>query len=327
MPPRLSERRDCGFEPLASTDRYGTTLESRGAPLGLCADRDSVDRLAGGRGRQARFGAGRARRRAHGRSAGRVHPDARDGHAPVAGSRRPGSVRERGLDARLTAVPRLHHAGGVRAAIRRDTGRGAGGRGLAPGPRPPSGPGQPQLALDSGDRHRRRAVAGVLDFVLAGRASHRHDRDRQPAGAVARFHDRAGRASRDRAEHAVAGKAAARAVACRGRPAFARCSRPGPCRHRRTSAMLRSHVGDQPGRVHGRPDRCGLWVLRPLSGRRRGCGADRRDPRARVLRPQRHRGVRAVLRHQRAVRHDRRSTASTRTAGPAPARPRSTSKT
>ena len=52
-------------------------------------------------------------------------------------------------------------------------GHGAGGRGLAPGPRPHAGHGQPQLALDSGDRDRRRAVAGVLDLVLAGRASPR----------------------------------------------------------------------------------------------------------------------------------------------------------
>ena len=171
-------------------------------------------------------------------------------------------------------------------------------------------PGQRQLALDSGDGHRRRAVAGVLDLVLADRALERQDRDRQPAGAVARHRDRVRRPDRHRAEHAVGCEAAARAGARRERAGVAAAA---PCRHRRTAALPRGHLGGhQPGRVHRRPDRLGLWTVRALSvrGRERrtgrGRGADRRDPRARALRPGRHRRLRAVLRGQRAVRRERR---------------------
>ena len=68
-------------------------------------------------------------------------------------------------------------------------------------------------------RHRRRPVTGVLDFVLARRARQRSDRDRQPAGAVARPGDRPRRPGRARARHAVDGQAAAGPRARRDRAA------------------------------------------------------------------------------------------------------------
>ncbi len=90
-------------------------------------------------------------------------------------------------------------------------------------------------------------------------------------------------------------------------------------------------------RFHRRPDRRGLRAVGAVRVRgcerhaRRGRGPDGRDPRARVLRPERHQGVRAVLHGQRPAgqpadrEYPRRRRRRHR--GPVRARPRSTSRT
>ena len=233
----------------------------------------------------------------------------------------------RGLDPGLAAVPRLHHAGGVRAAVRRDAGRRCRRSRPRSSPRAHAGRGQRQLAVDPGDRYRRALSAGVLDVVLARRARQRHERDRQPAGALARLGDRRRRPGRARADTL----SAAKPLLIRAHNADrARARGQAPRRHRRAPAVRRREPeGRGRGRVHRRPDRRRVRVVRAVPVRRyEPTRARARPSRSSSSSPttQRHPAFEPCYGRQR-----RRSRTSRSTTAPAPARvrarPRSTSRT